>query len=216
MLEVGDLKFAYENGFDLEVPRFSLRAGEVVAIVGPNGAGKSTFLRLLGGLLPPTSGSVTVDGKPIVDGMIAHRRDVGFVFARPIRFQTSVADNVAIALEARGQGRRAALEAARAILEGIGLSARAAERASQLSDGEFQRVALARALISNPRFVLLDEPLARLDPAARRVWGDAIASSAQQGRGVAFVSQDPDEAAKAATRIVELVGGRIRSDGLLR
>ena len=143
-----------------------IAAGERVAIVGESGSGKTTLLSLLAGLDVPSRGEVWLDGVPIhaadEDARAALRaRAVGFVFQNfQLMPAMSALDNVALPLELRGE---AGTEAARALLEQVGLGQRLHHLPRQLSGGEQQRVAIARAFATRPRILFADEPTGNLD-----------------------------------------------------
>jgi lipoprotein-releasing system ATP-binding protein len=154
---------------------FSLRPGEAAAITGPSGSGKSTLLYILGGLEPPSDGTVRLDGRDIFSlnpSELAGLRNtqVGFVFQDHCLLpQCSALENVLIPTMARsdsaGDARVDFTSRARSLIEQVGLTERMDHRPSELSGGEKQRVAIARALIRQPRLVLCDEPTGNLDPA---------------------------------------------------
>jgi molybdate transport system ATP-binding protein len=210
-LLASDIRFAYPGGPSFEVGRLSVDPGEIVAILGVNGAGKSTLLRVLAGLLLPFDGVVSIGGRALDPRRpLAHRRRIGFVFARPVRFRGSALDNAAASLVARGVARGEARACARAWLERLGIAAKADLPATTLSDGEFQRVALGRALLPGPELLFLDEPFARFDPPTREGWAADLEELAGDGnRGVLLVTQEPLEALRLARRIIVLDGGRI-------
>jgi lipoprotein-releasing system ATP-binding protein len=153
---------------------FQLAPGGAAAVTGPSGSGKSSLLYVLGGLEPPTSGTVSLFGRnpfALDAAALAEFRntDVGFVFQDHCLLpQCSVIENVLVpTLVARGGGRRARAEdtaRARALIEQVGLADRIEHRPGELSGGEKQRVAIARALVREPRLVLCDEPTGNLDP----------------------------------------------------
>ena len=146
--------------------------GEVVAVLGPNGAGKTTLLRAIAGLAPIRSGSVVLDGVVLEDTATrtyvpTERRPIGVVFQNYLLFpHLSALDNIAFGLRARGRGRDAHA-VARRWLERMDLTAYENAKPAALSGGQAQRVALARALATDPRLLLLDEPLAALDASTR-------------------------------------------------
>jgi lipoprotein-releasing system ATP-binding protein len=148
---------------------FQVCPGERLAIIGESGAGKSTLLHLLGGLDRPTSGSIFYEGRDIVrlgeqDLAEFRSREVGFVWQNPSLLPEFTAlENVSMPLLIRGVKPDRAAETALARLDEVGLSARRAHRAGELSGGEQQRVALARALAAEPKVLLADEPTGNLD-----------------------------------------------------
>ena len=145
---------------------------EVVTIIGPNGAGKSTLLSALAGLLP-ASGRIAIGDQVVLDDdegidRPPEERPVGVVFQDGRLFlHLSLIDNVAFGLRSRGARKAVARAEARVWLERIGLADRAGDRPSALSGGQAQLVALARALATQPRLLLLDEPLSALDAQVR-------------------------------------------------
>lgn len=152
---------------DLEVP-----SGRTTALVGPNGAGKSTLLALVGGMLRPRSGRILLEDRVLVDiddgrartWVPPYAREVATLSQDPMLFpHLSALGNIMFGLRARGVPRRRARAEATVWLEQIGLADLASRKPSQLSGGQAQRVAIARALATEPRLLLLDEPLAALD-----------------------------------------------------
>jgi len=160
----GGQEIAPVDGID-----FSVREGEMIAIVGPSGAGKSTFLHLLAALDTPTSGDVYFAGDSLgslKEAELADYRNhsVGFVWQRHhLLPDFSAAENVAMPLLVRGKPLGAALSVAKDWLGEVGLANRAAQPAGQLSGGEQQRVAIARSLVNRPALLLADEPTGDLD-----------------------------------------------------
>ena len=152
---------------------FSLAPGDAAAIMGPSGAGKSSLLYILGALEPPTSGTVTLDGRdpfrlPAAELAAFRNQSIGFVFQDHCLLpQCTVLENVLIpTLVAPTSGsadRDAATRRARDLVDHVGLGSRADHRPGELSGGERQRVAVARALVCQPRLLLCDEPTGNLD-----------------------------------------------------
>jgi len=193
--------------------------GEVVAVLGPNGAGKTTLLRAIAGLVPITNGSVVLDGIVLEDTAThryvpTERRPIGVVFQNYLLFpHLSALDNIAFGLRARGRGRDAHA-VARRWLERMDLVACENAKPAALSGGQAQRVALARALATDPRLLLLDEPLAALDASTRVNVRRDLKRDLTLFEGVRIlVTHDPLEAIALADRLVILEGGRILQSG---
>ncbi len=196
--------------------------GEVVAVLGPNGAGKSTLLRALAGLLPLDRGHIRVDGRVLddpADGVLVppEQRPGAMVFQEHLLFgHLSVLANVAFGLRSRGVAKADAEVAARDWLERMGLADRAGDRPRQLSGGQAQRVAVARALASEPRFLLLDEPLSALDVTTRGSVRHELRHHLRQFAGSSvLVTHDPLDAAVIADRLVVIEDGRPVQEGTL-
>jgi molybdate transport system ATP-binding protein len=193
--------------------------GETVAVLGPNGAGKTTLLRTLAGLLALDRGRVELDGAVLDDGartfLPPERRPVGVVFQDYLLFpHLSVLENVAFGLRARRVPRRAARARAAAALEQVGLADRAGVKPRELSGGQAQRVALARAMATEPRLLLLDEPLAALDQSARGSVRRDLRGRLRSFPGVrVLVTHDPLDAAALADQLVILERGRVVQTG---
>jgi molybdate transport system ATP-binding protein len=194
--------------------------GETIAVLGPNGAGKSTLLRALAGLVPLDRGQVRIDDTTMDDPaagtfVVPERRSVGFVFQDYLLFpHLTVLENVAFGLRSRGASRADARRRAHAWLARVGLDDRAGARPGSLSGGQQQRVALARALVTEPRLVLLDEPLAALDAGTRtELRRDLRAHLASFGGARVLVTHELLDAVALADRLVVLEDGRVAQDG---
>jgi len=208
--------FRAVSGVSLTVAR-----GEVVLIIGPNGSGKTTLLSMLGGLVRPTRGSVSVDGRSL-EAMTERElesfrlRKVGFVFQTfRLLDALSVRENVQLVLDlaggdpARGEASRARGVPARAdaMLDRVGARHLAGRQTHSLSGGEKQRVAIARALANDPALLLCDEPTGSLDSAAGAATIALLASAARDDhRAVVIVSHDT-RIAPHAHRTLHLIDG---------
>jgi len=194
--------------------------GEVVAVLGPNGAGKSTFLRAVAGLVSLDGGSITVDGQ-VLDApdegtfVPTHRRPIGVVFQDHLLFpRLSALDNVAFGLQARGMRKAEARGQAAGWLDRMGLADHAGAKPAALSGGQSQRVALARALATEPRVLLLDEPLAALDARTRLHMRAELRRHLATFPGARLlVTHDPIDALVLADRLVVLESGRVTQEG---
>jgi molybdate transport system ATP-binding protein len=197
-----------------------IRPGGVTALLGPNGAGKSTTLQALAGLLRVADGRVVLDGEVLDDAKTGEHvpteeRRIGLVFQDYLLFpHMSARDNVAFGLRARGVGKAEARETASYWLSRMDLAAQAARRPRELSGGQAQRVALARALATEPRLLLLDEPLAALDAGTRMsVRTDLRGHLDEFGGATVVVTHDPLDALVLADQVVVVEDGRVVQAG---
>jgi NitT/TauT family transport system ATP-binding protein len=185
------------EGIDLEIGR-----GEFVSLIGPSGCGKSTLLRIVGDLIAPSSGTVTVNGKT---AQRARRdRDYGMVFQAPVLFDwRTVEDNVKLPLEILGQDAATRTQRAREMLELVELGDFLKHHPYQLSGGMQQRVAIARALAFQPSILLMDEPFGALDEMTReRMNGEVLRIWEQTGTTILFVTHSIPEAVFLSSRVV--------------
>ena len=208
-----------DNGFVLDLP-LTAEAGQTVALLGPNGAGKTTALRALAGLQPLTAGRIELDGEVLDDptgGVLVatEQRQIGVVFQDYLLFgHLSALENVAFGLRARGVDRHRARRVAANWLARVGLAEHALQRPGALSGGQAQRVALARAMVTEPRLLLLDEPLAALDASTKVQIRGELRHQLAAYRGITLlVSHDPLDAMVLADRLVVLEGGQVVQQG---
>jgi molybdate transport system ATP-binding protein len=202
---------------DVEV---AVAGGELVVLLGPNGAGKTTLLRALAGLVALNRGRVVLDGRVLEDTaakvrVATEERPIGFVFQDYLLFpHLSALENVAFGLRARGVPRHEARRRAAAWLDRVGLAGHAGARPGALSGGQAQRVALARAMVTDPRLLLLDEPLAALDAATRSEVRRDLRRHLDSFDGTRLlVTHDPLEAMTIGDRLVVVEDGRVTQSG---
>ncbi len=192
----------------------NLEPGRFLTILGPSGAGKSTVLHMVAGLIEPTSGTIHIDGRPVV-GVPPERRNVGLVFQNYALFpHLSVAQNLAFPLEVRGVDRPEIRRRVAETLDLVGLHGLGQRRPRQLSGGQQQRVALGRVLIYRPQVVLMDEPLGALDRNLRQQMQLEIGRlHARLGLTVVYVTHDQSEALAMSDLIAVMDSGRIAQVG---
>lgn len=188
--------------------------GDFVAVVGPSGCGKSTLLLMLGGMLSPTSGRVSLDGESIYDLNADQRaglrtKNVGFVFQtfNLVSYLTAL-ENVQIPMYLAGLDEAAHDERAVNLLKRVGLGDRLHHKPSELSVGQQQRVALARMLANDPAIILADEPTGNLDPDTSCQVIQYFEEFNQEGKTIVMVTHDPRAAARAK-RTLRLADGQI-------
>jgi NitT/TauT family transport system ATP-binding protein len=195
----------------LEDVSFSAGEQEFICIVGPSGCGKTTLLKLIAGLLAPTSGRLVFGAKP-ADG----RPRTALVFQEHGLFPwMAVLDNVAFGLEMQGMGQQERRELARAFIEKVGLSLFAHSYPHELSVGMRQRVGIARAFVADAPILLMDEPFGSLDAQTKRVLQEELLRLWKQDRKlVVYVTHDIEEAVLLGDRVLVMTGrpGSIRED----
>jgi heme exporter protein A len=202
-IELTGLTRRYGERVALRDVTLSLPAGATLVVFGPNGAGKSTLLRVLSTLLRPHAGAVRVLGRALPDEGWAVRGRLGLLGHAPLLYR-DLTGRENLAFHARLHG--VALERADALLEQVGLAARAADKVHTYSRGMVQRLAVCRAVLHDPEVLLLDEPRANLDPAARDLVEPLI--GAASGRTRVVTSHDPAGGLAEADLALGLRDGR--------
>ena len=199
---------------------FTVNRGEIFVIMGLSGSGKSTIIRMLNGLLTPTTGEVLVDGRSVTAASptqlrAIRRESVSMVFQHfALLPHLTVLDNAAYALEIQGVGKTERRARAMEILERVGLGDRALAMPDELSGGMRQRVGIARALTAGTGILLMDEAFSALDPLIRREMQEQLVELQQElGRTIVFITHDLNEAMFLGDRIAVMRDGRIVQNG---
>ena len=204
MLTASNLSRRFGDRIALEDVSFTRERGEIFALLGPNCAGKTTTLRILAGLIAPSSGTVAIDGQPMGPESAPQLRSrIGFLTEAPgLWDRLTVRDNLLVYARMYGlPSPRRAVDDALARFE---IRDRGDDRAAQLSKGLKQRVALARSLLHDPRIAMLDEPTSGLDPASAREVRDLILELRAQGKTVLLCTHNLDEVERVADRVAVL------------
>ena len=214
LIRLRDLTMEFDGERILDGINLYINDHEFLTLLGPSGCGKTTTLRIIGGFLTPTSGTVTFDGKTIND-VPPYRRQINTVFQRYALFpHLDVYDNVAFGLKVNKVPKDEIDTRVREMLEIVSLKGYENRRIDALSGGQQQRVAIARALVNRPKVLLLDEPLGALDLRLRKDMQNEL-KRIQQAMGITFiyVTHDQEEALTMSDTIVVMAQGRIQQIG---
>jgi len=192
----------------------ALRPGEFLSLLGPSGCGKSTTLAMIAGFEQPSTGSVTIDGRNVTE-VAPGRRRIGLVFQDYAVFsRLNVRDNVSFGLEAQGVPRRERARRIAEIAAKLELEPLMGRRGGSLNMSEMQRVAIARVLVTEPKLLLLDEPMSNLDAALRAsLRGELKLIQKELDQSVLYVTHDQVEAMSMSDRIAVMREGRLEQIG---
>ncbi|NOR15286.1 MAG: ATP-binding cassette domain-containing protein [Candidatus Aminicenantes bacterium] len=219
MIELDDITKIYEVGENevhaLKGVSYSIKKGDMVAIMGPSGSGKSTLMNIIGCLDKPTAGRYFLEGTEVSTfdkNQLAHIRNaqIGFVFQTfNLLARTSALENTELPLLYSDVNAKTAKEMAMKSLESVGLKGREAHKTNQLSGGERQRVAIARALVNSPAVILADEPTGNLDTkTGNEIMNIFTELNENEGITIILVTHDP-EVAVVARRTMHIRDGSI-------
>jgi tungstate transport system ATP-binding protein len=214
-LSVTHLKLKRSGRDILDIDRFALNSGEILAVIGPNGAGKSTLLQVLALLLAPDTGIIALNGETIVNGnRLAARRKLAIVFQESLLLDTTVQNNIEIPLRIRGVSRMEAAKRTQEWMARLGITHLSGRRAQSLSGGESQRTSIARALAMQPEILLMDEPFSALDYPTRKSLlvelGDILHTTRMT---TVFVTHDFSEIPALTHQVAVMFDGRIIKRG---
>jgi putative ABC transport system ATP-binding protein len=189
-----DLRYAVEGRTIIDGISIQASSGRVLAVRGPSGSGKSSLLSMLGGLIAPSGGTVTLDGVPVTpNGDVGLRRRLGMVLqGYGLVAALTARENVAVVLQAAGVPQAEVRARVQAVLERVNLAPVADHLVEDLSGGQQQRVAVARALVTAADVILADEPTAQLDADSRGLIVSLLVERARTGAAVVIASDDPD------------------------
>jgi len=207
LIQVQDLCKSYitREGEEIEALdniTFQIEDGEFITVVGPSGCGKSTLLKILAGILPKTSGYVTLQGTPI-DGP---RKDIGVVFQAPVLLPwRKIIDNVLVPVEVQSLDKKKYLDRARELIDFVGLRGFENKYPFELSGGMQQRVGIGRALVCDPAILLMDEPFGALDAMTREKMNmELLGIWEASKKTIFFVTHSIPESVLLADRVIVL------------
>jgi ABC-2 type transport system ATP-binding protein len=213
MIEVQHLSRRFGARTAVDDVSFRLERGEVVGFLGPNGAGKTTTMRMLTGFLPPSAGTVRVDGFDVLTQSLEVRARIGYLpESVPLYREHRVQEMLWFQGRLRGLSRPESRRRAAAVLERVGMADRARSLIGRLSKGQRQRVGLAVALLPDPEVLVLDEPTSGLDP-LQRIEVRKLIQELAQDRTVLLSSHILPEIEATCPRVIVLHRGRIAADG---
>jgi ABC-2 type transport system ATP-binding protein len=213
MLEVRDVTKRYGAITGVRNVSFTVRPGEVLGYLGPNGSGKSTTVRMLAGLMPPSSGTILFDGADIQQDLAAYKAEVGYVPEEATVYTYLTApEHLRLCGRLRGLRPGPLEQKIDSFLRILGLDTDRHAALSAFSKGMRQKVLLAAALLHNPRVVILDEPVSGLDVSTALVLRTIVKALAADGRIIFYSSHELDTVEKISTRVMILRSGEVVAD----
>ena len=219
VLEGSELTKSYRGRRVVDQVTVRLCQGEIVGLLGPNGAGKTTTFYLLTGLIRPEAGRVTLDGKDLTKAPMFRRAraGIGYLAQEPSVFRRmTVEENILAILETRRMSRHERRRALERMLDELGLRHLRKVRAYALSGGERRRLEITRALVTEPKFMLLDEPFAGVDPIAVHDIQTIVAGLRHRGIGVLITDHNVEQTLDIVDRAYIMFEGKVQAAGTVR
>lgn len=214
LIRLRDLTMEFDGERILDGINLYINDHEFLTLLGPSGCGKTTTLRIIGGFLTPTSGTVTFDGKTIND-VPPYKRQINTVFQRYALFpHLDVYDNVAFGLKINKVPKAEIDQRVREMLEIVSLKGYENRRIDALSGGQQQRVAIARALVNSPRMIIADEPTGNLDPVRSLELMLLLEKINEMGTTILVVTHEKELVNAFSKRVITIDGGHVISDGM--
>lgn len=213
-IEFKNVHKSYKKTEVLKGISLGIEKGQLVCLIGPSGCGKTTTLKMINGLIRPTSGDMLIDGESILHAdLIQLRRKMGYVIQQTGLFpHMSIQENIEVIPRLMGEEKEQLLSKSRALMEMVGLDPEEYlwRYPTQLSGGQLQRIGVARAFAVDPEIILMDEPFSALDPVTReQLQDEVLAIQNRFHKTIVFVTHDMDEAIKIADKICIMNGGKV-------
>lgn len=216
LLEIENLRKSYDGKMVVDGVNMKIKRGEVVGLLGPNGAGKTTTFYMVVGMLQPEEGKIVFDGKDITR-LPMHRRSrngIGYLSQEPSVFRRlTVEENIMAILETLGLPRGVRKKRLEELLGELNIAHLSKKKAYMLSGGERRRLEITRALVTNPLFMLLDEPFSGIDPIAVADAQEIIADLRRKGLGILLTDHNVRETLEITDFSYIMAGGRILISG---
>ena len=213
MLDVQRITKTYRGIIAIEDVSFRISAGEIVGYLGPNGSGKSTTVKIVTGLLQPTSGAVFFEGTRISEDLAAFRTTLGYVPEEAhVYTHLSGLEYLQLVGRLRNMSERTISHRALGLLEHLGLTSWRHSPISLYSKGMKQRILIAAAIMHNPKLIVLDEPLSGLDVVTARLFRDLLLELAGDGKAILYISHVLEVVERVCDRVIVIANGRIRAD----
>ncbi|MFA4991877.1 MAG: LPS export ABC transporter ATP-binding protein [Candidatus Omnitrophota bacterium] len=216
LLEINDLVKSYDGKRAVDGVSIKVKRGEVVGLLGPNGAGKTTTFYMIVGILKPDSGSIIFDGEDITrDAMYRRARSgIGYLSQEPSIFsKLTVEENIMAILETLHLPRSVRKKRLKDLLDELRIGHLSRKKAYMLSGGEKRRLEITRALVTNPLFILLDEPFSGIDPIAVADAQEIIGELKRKGLGVLLTDHNVRETLEITNHSYIMAGGKILIEG---